>query len=95
VPKNLNTDGWIKLGDGRIQFYNYAGGAVLPAQHLVAIALRYVTSQKQLDQVRAGRAKPEQIQLALDPQQARHLANQMIKAADLMERDLPPPEKRN
>ena len=95
VPPKINTDGWLKLDDGRIQFYNCAGSAVLPAQHLVAVALLYVTSQQQLDQVRAGQSKPEQIQIALDPKQARTLADQMLKAASIIERNALVSEKRD
>jgi hypothetical protein len=87
--------GWILLPDGRVQFYNYAGGAVMPTEYVIAVAMRYVTSQEQLDQVKAGQAKPEQIQFALNSQHARNLGEQLIKAADLMERDAPLPERRN
>ncbi|MDO8360574.1 MAG: hypothetical protein Q7T08_11115 [Devosia sp.] len=88
-------EGWNLHPDGTIQFFNYAGGGVLPTQHVIAVAMRYVTSQEQLDRVKVGQAKPEQIQFALNSQHARHLAEQLLKAADLMERDKPPRDRQN
>jgi hypothetical protein len=95
MAKDSRLKGWIMLDDERVQFFNYVGGAVLPTEYVIAVALRYVQTQEQLDAVRRGEQRWDQIQIGLNSEQARLLADHLLKAADLMERGAPPPEKRN
>lgn len=95
MARDLAAEGWIMLDDRRIQFYNFTGGGVMPTDYVIALAIRYATSQEHLDRVRSKETQPDQLQVGLNSQQARHLAHLLLAAADHMDAEHPPPDKQN
>lgn len=91
----LREKGWKMLDNGYVQFWNFINSAVTPTEHHAVLAIRYVTNQKQLDAVLAKKDQPEQIQIGLNSQQCRYMADQLLAIADHMEKQAPPVAERH
>jgi len=56
----------------------------------LVVRLEYVTSQDHIDRIRRGEAKADILEVLMKPQQARKIAEGLVRQADLLEASLKP-----